>query len=192
VWGDSRAQSWEFGAAFPGASIQVFAHGGQTSAQVLLQLKSSRLPRARISIVQVGINDLHPFGALYSNPPDARRAVSKLIDNIREIRDSLMATSNLVVLTTVFPPGHVPPVRMLLWDPNTLGYLAQVNDSIRAMAIPGRVWVFEANSVLADRDGFLAIKYVDKDFFLHVNSAAYADLTRALSAGLHAGSVNAN
>lgn len=178
-WGDSRAYMWDTRTLAHARSIENFAHGAQTSAQVLLQLQTTPPTRATYSIVQVGINDLHSLGVLKSS---TQPIVRGLRGNIIAIRDALLARSERVVLTTVFPPGPVPLERKLTWDPQTLALIDAANRLIREAADGRRVVVLDANTLLRGGNGLLAPQYADPDFFLHVNQAAYDRLNSELLA----------
>jgi len=182
-WGDSRAYFWDTDALARDHAIENFAHGAQTSSQLLLQLQSTPAVHSTYSVVQIGINDLHPLGALESRKP---QIVSGLNANLIAIRDALLARSDRVVLTTIFPPGPVPLARRLSWDPRTLASIDAANEIIRAAADGKRVIVLDANALLRDRAGVLDARYADGDFFLHVNHAAYARLNSELGRTLAA------
>lgn len=176
-WGDSRARSWAESAALQGRPVLNFALGGQTSSQLLLQLETAPQAHSDFSVVQIGINDLHPLGAL----PDAReQVISRLRANIVAIRDLLLERSDVVVMTTIFPPGRVPVQRRLAWDPNTPQYIRDINAVIRKAADSKRVILLDAYDLLVDTHSQLAEDNADTDFFLHVNSAAYARLNEPL------------
>jgi lysophospholipase L1-like esterase len=177
-WGDSRAYFWDTSELARDHAVENFAHGAQTSSQLLLQLQSAPARHSSYAIVQIGINDLHPLGALESLKP---QIVAALNANLIAIRDALLARSDRVVLTTIFPPGPVPLARRLSWDPQTLASIDAANRAIRGAADGKRVFVLDAYAVLRERDGLLAAQYTDPDFFLHVNRAAYARLNLELS-----------
>ncbi len=177
-WGDSRAYFWDTSELARDHAVENFAHGAQTSSQLLLQLQSAPALHSTYALVQIGINDLHPLGALESRKP---QIVAALNANLIAIRDALLARSEHVVLTTIFPPGPVPLARRLSWDPYTLASIDAANQTIRGAADGKRVLVLDAYALLRDRDGLLAAQYADDDFFLHVNHAAYARLNSELS-----------
>lgn len=177
-WGDSRSHGWGRQAATPRAATLNFAHGSQTSGQTLLQLQTRPVTRADVAVLQVGINDLHPLGAL---GPEKTLALQQLRRNLVAIRDLLLERHGLVVLTTIFPPGPVPLQRRPQWDPETLNRIDEINALIRSAADGRRVVVLDAHALLADPRGLLAPAYADDDFFLHVNAAAYARLDAALA-----------
>jgi hypothetical protein len=176
-WGDSRSLDWAryFGRrAFPVLDRSV---GGQTSAQLLNSLRVAPVPKVRVSIVQVGINDLHSMRAL---PVPPAVVISSLKTNLSGIRDALQERSEVVVMSTIFPPGRVPFYRIPVWHPQTLDAIGVVNDYIRSLAIPGRVLILDAD-VLADSSGYIEQKFRSRDgFFLHVNELAYAMLEERL------------
>ncbi len=177
-WGDSRAYLWDPGTLARDHAIANFAHGGQTSSQLLLQLRTTPVVRSTYAVVQIGINDLHPLGAMGSFKPEI---VAALRTNILAIRDALLERSDYVVLTTIFPPSAVPLERKLVWDRQTLALIDEVNAVIRTAADGKRTVLLDAHSSLRDRNGLLVGSYADSDFFLHVNRQAYVRLDTELA-----------
>ena len=176
-WGDSRSSMWDKADLGRDWLVHDFAHGGMTSSQLVLQLQTQTLVRGQFTVVQVGINDLHPLGVLVAQK---QQVIERLRRNILLVRDALLARYDVVVLTTLFPPAHVPLVRRLAWDPDTLQYMRDFNDTVRQAADGERVLLFDAHALLSEPDGYLSPRYVDEDFFLHVNRAAYARLNDQL------------
>jgi hypothetical protein len=178
-WGDSRAYLWDTTALARDRAIENFGHGAVSSAQLLLQLKTMPLTHSTYSVVQIGINDLHPLGVLQARKDEI---VAGLQANMVAIRDALLARSERVVLSTIIPPGPVPLERRLTWDTQTLALIEVTNRVIDELADGQRVVVLDAHSLLRDEQGWLAPQYADSDFFLHVNQAAYARLNSELNA----------
>ena len=177
-WGDSRAYMWDFNSLAGHWTILNLAHGGQTSSQVRLQLAAAPTTRTNCAVLQVGINDLHPLGALEGHK---QAILAGLRGNLLALRDALSARTDRLILTTIFPPAHVPLVRRFTWDPHTLQTIATVNRFIRDAADGDRVRLLDANALLRDSDGYLLARYVDPDFFLHLNQAGYERLNPELS-----------
>ncbi|HKS58878.1 MAG TPA: SGNH/GDSL hydrolase family protein [Steroidobacteraceae bacterium] len=178
--GDSRAYLWQTNSWNKSFRVVNHAHGGQTSRQVLLQLREMPRIAVAVSVVQVGINDLHPLGVM---PEDADRVVAALQENLREIVAALLARSDVVVVTTIFPAGEVPLRRQLVWSEATRARIVEVNAALAALAASSdRVIVLDAYSLLRSQDqDQLRAQYADHDFFLHVNAAAYATLNEELA-----------
>jgi hypothetical protein len=178
--GDSRAYLWQTDGWDKRFRVVNHAHGGQTSRQVLLQLREMPRIKVAVSVVQVGINDLHPLGVM---PQDADRVVAALQENLREIVAALLARSDVVVVTTIFPAGKVPLRRQLVWSEVTRARIVEVNAALAALAASSdRVIVLDAYSLLrSQEDDQLRSQYADDDFFLHVNAAAYARLNDELT-----------
>src|SRR6185503_9131143 len=128
-----------------------------------------------VAVVQVGINDLHPLGVM---PENADRVVAALKENLHGIVTALLERSDVVVVTTIFPAGEVPLRRRLVWSESTRARIIEVNAALSALAASSeRVIVLDAYSLLrSERQEHLRAEYADQDFFLHVNSAAYATL----------------
>lgn len=176
-WGDSRAHFWNKVSLADTVAVHDHSHGAMTSSQLLLQLRSESAARTDFAIVQIGINDLHPLGVLQVYQP---RAIEQLRDNVIAIRDALLERSDIVILTTIFPPARVPPARRFAWDPTTLQNLADINDLIRKSTDGKRVVLLDAHTLLSDSENYLDENFADGDFFLHVNPGAYVQLNAAL------------
>jgi len=177
MFGDSRVLMWGAGALGRECPVRNFGRGGFTSSQLLMQLQTVERPRTRWSIVQIGINDIHPIGAL----PDYKEAVlAGLHSNFAAVVGRLLQRSDFVIVSTIIPPGHVPLRRRLFWDPSTLAYVADVNQSIRLAARRDRIFLLDAAVLLKGSDGYLDPQYADSDFFLHINQRAYDVLNAAV------------
>jgi hypothetical protein len=176
-WGDSRSLLWDKTPLAAGFEVLSFAHGSQTSNQLVLQLQTQPAVHTEYAIAQIGINDLHPLGALRA---EKQEILQRLRQNILTIRAALLARSDIVILTTVFPPGQVPIYRRTVWDPETLQYVREINEMIRAATDNDRVILLDAHAMLSDPDSYLSRRYIDDDFFLHVNREAYARLNAEL------------
>ncbi len=185
IWGDSRAEQWSHAANVPGHRFFNFAHGAMTSSQLLLQLQSAPITRFEVAIVQIGINDLHPLGAMSEKKA---QVLAQLRHNLLAIRDALGSRADVVILTTLLPPGRVPLQRQLFWDAETMRYIEETNAYIASMADNRRFFLLDANERLRDPDGYLAPRFADGDFFLHANADAYRtlniDLQRVISTAL--------
>ena len=175
-WGDSRAYLWDE-SGLDGLTILTQAHGGQTSSQLMLQLASEQPSRTRYALVQTGINDLHPLGALHAQKTTIVRTLEA---NLRALPHRLLERSDIVILTTIFPPSPVPLVRRPTWDAETLQLIDAANRTIRSLADGERVIVLDTHGLLRDEQGYLKAEFADPDFFLHVNAQGYAVLNTAL------------
>jgi lysophospholipase L1-like esterase len=176
-WGDSRAYLWDKSALTDVLAVHDYTHGAITSSQLVLQLRTQPVVPTDYAVVQIGINDLHPLGALGGYNAQIR---NQLKQNVLAIRDALLKRSKVIVLTTLFPPTHVPFLRYATWDPRTLQYIKEINEVLRQATDGKRVVLLDANALLSDADSFLAPQFVDGDFFLHVNSQAYSRLNENL------------
>lgn len=176
-WGDSRSAMWDKEDLQTKWRIFDEAHGGTTSSQLRLLLLTLPPNRTDVSVVQIGINDLHPLGALGAHKAEL---LKQLRLNIVAIRDALLERSDLVVFTTIFPPGPVPLLRRAAWDPLTLQYVREFNEVVRDATDGHRVLLLDAHTILSGADSLLQREYADLDFFLHVNRQGYAALNAAL------------
>lgn len=178
VYGDSRAYLWKVSGAPPLRDALNLAHGSVTSSQLLLQLQTEPPVRSEWALVQIGINDLHPIGAL---PGLNNTLRSNLRANIAAISRLLLQRSNHVLFATVVPPGRVPWLRRPVWDERMPQYIAECNQTIRALgAVDSRIVVLDAAALLGGDAVQLDARYVDPDFFLHLSPQAYAVLDAEL------------
>jgi hypothetical protein len=177
IYGDSRALQWDTAPLTNRVRVVNLAQGGQTSAQLLLQLKGRPPVLSDWALVQIGINDLHPLGALR---PRQQLIVDQLAGDLRAIVMQLRPRSTCIVVTTILPPGHVPLSRRLAWSPDTMELLARNNALIATLADGEHVWALDGDRLLRDGTGFLDRRYRSAEFFLHVNRAAYDVLNREL------------
>jgi hypothetical protein len=178
IYGDSRALMWRTTALPANYRLLNAGHGGQTSRQLLLQLEGAGAVRTTWSVVQTGINDLHPLGAL---PAHREAIVAGLARNLAAVTDKLLERSDFVVVTTILPPARVPLLRRIFWDQDTLACIAAANAVIRQLGSRSRVFVLDASAALSDPSAYLDPRYADRDFFLHINEQGYAVLNRELS-----------
>jgi hypothetical protein len=177
IYGDSRALLWNSESLQGRVRIISLGHGAQTSSQLLLQLVSTPAVRSQYALLQVGINDIHPLGALEMQKA---QALANLRLNLQMIVTRLLERSQFVVISTIIPPGPVPLDRRLMWDPKTLEYIEAINHELRNMANGDRILLLDGAVLLGDESGKLRKEYVDSDFFLHLNRAAYDVLNAAL------------
>ena len=145
----------------------------------MLQIRNTPIVHTRWAIVQVGINDVHPLGALSQH---ASQAVEKVQENIPLIVASLRERADTVIVSTIIPPGAVPLQRRIFWDAEALRYVAQINEVIRQQAEENKVIVLDADRLLRVDSGFIASEYEDGDFFLHINSSAVRIAERGTTA----------
>lgn len=177
VRGDSRAADWAAQLSKRRNDVLNLAHGAQTSTQALLQLRNEPPLATQVTLLQIGINDLHPLGTM---PRLRERVTQQLHGNLRAMRDELLARSRTVVLSTIVLPGPVPWDRQFDWDPATLDEVRAANRTLRALADGDRVLLLDAAALLADPRGLLDPRHVSTDFFLHLNDGAYALLNAEL------------
>jgi len=188
-YGDSRIADWRAPPVLQGYRLVNLAHGGQTSGQLLAQLRMQPPVTSELSVLGVGINDLHPIGSLPRLRADILR---QLRSNYAEVLDALQARSRRVVVMTVIPPGPVPFQRRPLWDGTTRSEVRAFNQFVQDIAAARGMPLLDAERLLGDGTGNLRAEYVDPSFFLHVNSAAYAILERELSSILGESGLPAN
>jgi lysophospholipase L1-like esterase len=176
-WGDSRALMWDKAPWVASMGVIDRAHGGATSTQLLYRLRTEEPVRSDYAVLQIGINDLHPLGALAMH---RATIAEQLRRNLRAVLDALLARSDVVVLTTLFPPDRTPLSRRAVSDPDLLAHVAEINHLIRQAADGQHVLLLDAHALLQGSDAYLSARYVDSDFYLHVNREAYAVLNQRL------------
>ncbi len=171
--GDSRARGWRP----PEIEGYQFINRGivnQTTAQVLGRYDAHVAPLSpRVVVVEAGVNDLKAI-PLFRD----RRAeiVANCESNLQEMVSRATGQGATVILATIFPTGHVPMERRLVWSPDIEKAVEEVNDRLRALA-SDRVIVLDAWKLL-EQNGQLREGYgVDT---LHLNAAGYAVLNAEL------------
>lgn len=152
-------------------------HGGQTSSQVLLQIKSNPFPEGKFVILQVGINDIHPIGAFRELKP---LIIKNCKENISEIVNHLKSEGYKIIVTTLFPPYKIPIIRWFFIDQQFTDIIYDINNFIKNLADNRDIFVIDAYNILRSRKSILEDKYRDNDFFLHVNKDAYMVLNEEL------------
>jgi lysophospholipase L1-like esterase len=174
-FGDSRALAWRM-PVLDGFEFINRGVGAQTTEQVLGRLAQDLTPLAPdIVVIQVGINDLK---AIPLFPQDADAILARCKANIQAIVDAVRALDADVILTTIFPAGHVPLERRMFWSDAVPPAVREVNDELQSMAEPG-VRVLDAHAALADEAGVLPPEFAED--FMHVSDAGYAVLNQILT-----------
>ena len=173
-FGDSRAASW------PPPDLGQFEFvnrgiGAQTSAQAVLRFDDHVQPLCpQVVVVQVGINDLKTIPLF---PERKESIVANCEENIQGIVARSTDLGAVVVLTTIFPAGRVPPERRPFWSEDVALAIDEVNAYIRSLG-GGQVVVFDAYSILADDSGSTDPAY-SRDL-LHLNRSGYERLNAEL------------
>lgn len=175
-YGDSRALHWAISRRSKQAVLNL-AHGGQTSAQLRLQLATEPAVTAPWAVVQVGINDLHPLAAVAADRAEVKTA---LIDNLEAILGQLEERSENVILTTIIPPSTTPLLRKPVTASDLVDLVADVNARIGTFASRPRVRLLDGAALLGTENGLLNPRFVDEAFFLHLNPLAHEVLDEEL------------
>lgn len=175
LFGDSRVAQWVPEPKASGLYVINRGIGAQTSAQVLARFDAHvRALKPEIVVVQACVNDLKTV-PLFFDQKDL--IVARCKDNLGEIVARSNQLNARVVLVTIFPFGHLPFERRLVWSDDVEAARRAINDWMKSQAKDG-VEVLDADLVLADVDGNAITDYqVD---FLHVNARAYRALNAAL------------
>ena len=176
--GDSRISMWPQKLWPSKYDVINIGHGGQTSSQVALQLKTQHIPRGKFAFVQVCVNDLHSLGGM---PEHQDYVVNQCKRNLSSIVDSLQNLGYIVIISTIFPPSHPPFNRARYWPGNFEMILDDINSYIRSLGSES-VKIFDSYAMLKDAESaYLDARYADADFFLHINAVAYEYLTKQLN-----------
>lgn len=173
-FGDSRSASW----TAPNLSSYEFINRGinsQTSVQAIQRFQS-HVPslKPNLVIIQVGINDLKTIAFF----PDRREEIVKTCKaNIQRIVEASRSLGAVAIVTTIFPVGEVPLERKPFWSDEINRAVTEVNTYIATLA-SDRIVVFDAFSLLADRQGKMLQQYSLDE--LHLNEEGYARLNQEL------------
>jgi lysophospholipase L1-like esterase len=176
-YGDSRAAEWEA----PAGLSERFrfmnrAVHGETAVQAALRFPYHARPmEPDILIVQVGANDLKTIPLF---PQQEEQIIANCKDSLARIVAQARAMGAMVVLTTVFPLGQVPPERYIVWSPEVAEGINEVNAFIHSLAGEGVV-VMDAGPILVDGDGRVRAEYSFD--LLHLNEAGYMALNVELA-----------
>jgi len=186
--GDSRLSMWDtgynsssylrFSESFT-LPVKNMAIGGTTSSQTLLRVKS--LPWSNslrhTAIIQSGINDIHWLGV--EDKPTQKLIIAQLKKNLLEMVSYLEYHNQKVIIMTLFPPGKVPLVRRMFWAQKSMEWIEDINQYIHQLS-SSNVIVWDVSNILSTQGGYLSPKYIDPDFFLHINKRAYKKLSENL------------
>ncbi len=174
LFGDSRVAQWSPLPAVADCRVVNYGVSGQTTALTLLRLERDvLLPRPRVAVVQVGINDLKLIGLF---PERKRFIVESCWRNIRELVDRMVAANIDVVLLTVFPPGPVGLLRKPVWSDDIVSCTDEINGRMLGSRKP-HVTVVDCDVILRSADG-LRREYVRDT--LHLTPSAYQALNHHL------------
>lgn len=172
--GDSRAAGW----TSPQSSKYEFINRGissQTSVQTSQRFAAHvRSLKPNLVVIQVGINDLKTI-ALF--PERQQEIVANCQANIKQIVNESQKIGAVAIVTTIFPAGEVPLDRKPFWSDEIGRAVRDVNAYIATLADEKTI-VFDAYTLLVDRQGLLLEKYKSNE--LHLNDAGYVLLNREL------------
>ncbi len=173
-FGDSRAASW----TPPNISGYEFINRGissQTSVQTIERFSYHVRPlKPNVVVVQVGINDLKTV-ALF--PEHRKLIVANCQANIKRIVEESRNLGAVVILTTIFPVGHVSLARKPFWSDEIDQTVKETNAYIATLA-DDKTIVFDTFSILADSQGMMLQKYSADE--LHLNQQGYVILNEEL------------
>lgn len=174
--GDSRVLMWPQEKLTKEYSITNMAVGGQTSSQLVSQLNTN-IP-SKIAFVQTCINDLHWINLEHTLH---EIIVEQCKSNIKKIVDTLHKRKITVILSTIIPPGRPSIFRKLYWPKNIENMLTEINDFILKQKSMNTI-ILDSEKILRESNSiYIQDQYLDSDFYLHINSAAYIKLSNSLN-----------
>lgn len=170
-FGDSRAAEWPY-PEIPGRfAFFNRAIPGHTSTQSQLRYGQHVQPlQPDILVVQVCVNDLVTLGTM---PEQYDRVIDRCRQNLDRIVSAARAQGSRVVLTTVFPLGHVTLADRLFYSDSIPAGITAVNQYIHSLAGDGVV-VFDTAPILTGGESYVRDEYAED--WLHLNPAGYAAL----------------
>jgi lysophospholipase L1-like esterase len=122
----------------------------------------------------VGINDLKTIPLF---PKQRASIIANCQTNIQRIVEESRDIGAIVIVSTIFPAGKIPLERRLFWSEEIEQAIAEVNAYIASLA-GEQVIVFDAFSILADRQGQMLSEYQADE--LHLNEQGYVILNQRL------------
>ncbi len=171
-YGDSRAAQWP-SPAVDGVEFVNRGIGAQTSNQILLRYDHHVTPlQPDILLVQMCINELKTVPIFETR---RQQITESCQHNTRQIIENARQTDTTVILTTVFPVGHVPLQRRLFWSDDVAAAVDETNAFLRQQSAEN-VIIFDTFALLADETGHINSDYAFDT--LHLNAAGY-DLLNA-------------
>lgn len=175
-YGDSRAADWKVPELKNAGTVMNRGIGGQTTDQGMLRMDFHLMPyKPDIVILQIGVNDLK---IIPLDKEKGKAVVGRVEENILTMVNEIKASGAKVIVTTIFPAGNPPLVRVPVWSPEIHQAIKQVNTYIRSMDDGDQVTVWDIYPLLATPDDRLRPEVV-RDF-LHLNTAGYAELSKIL------------
>jgi lysophospholipase L1-like esterase len=177
LFGDSRVEQWSPLPHIDGVEIVNRGVDGETTAQMRLRFDADVLRlQPDVVVIQAGINDL-VAASLSAHAGDRIR--QGLRDNLRQLATLSAAAGARVVLLTIIPPASPSLPRRLVWNPDIVEDVEDVNAFIRSLDSLDGVIVVDAAGLLAPSGGELPADYAHDT--LHFEPAAYATLNKAIT-----------
>lgn len=167
IYGDSRAAEW------PAPVEQDFTYinrgiASQTTAQVVGRFREHVLDLdSDIILLQAGINDLKTIPLF---PERMNSIISAAFENIETLIRMSRDQDICVILTTVFPAGHVPLYRRPFWSGDVEIARRSLNEKLSELA-SDRVKILDFDDILQTSSGSPVRPYY-RDMF-HLTPAAY-------------------
>lgn len=176
-FGDSRALMWGRPEALHDYDVVNRGVGNQTTAQILLRFDAD-VPRLKPAIVvlEAGVNDLKTIAEF---PERREQIVGDCESNLRRIVARSREIGATVVLVSVFAIGDLPLWRLPFWSDDVRAAVREVNAFLPNL-VGERVALMNADPALDDPRGRIRSQY--QYDYLHLNPAAYAELTDELAA----------
>jgi lysophospholipase L1-like esterase len=175
VLGDSRAFSWPRPSTVAKERFRNLGVNSQTTAQILGRIQGDPLStKAEIVVLQAGINDLKSIPLF---PERKDEIVSACKTNIRSIVEHCAEQSDIVIITTIFPPGTPSLARRPVWSSDIATAVEEVNDFLVTLATE-RILILDSAALLKAENGRLDRRFAKNT--LHPNKIGYERLNREL------------
>jgi lysophospholipase L1-like esterase len=110
-------------------------------------------------------------------PEQQAEIIANCQANIRQIVAASRQLGAVVIISTIFPIGNVPPSRWPVWSAAIESAVSTVNADIATLA-DDRVLILDAVLLLADAQGKVLPKYSADE--LHLNEFGYEVLNQKL------------
>lgn len=176
VIGDSRAKAWTGLDQVLSGPIANLGRGGATTVQIVSILRNQLDSiRARLALVQVGINDLTASAV---HPRRSTEIMDSAVSNILELVKHLEDRGIVVIYSTVFPVGTLGIFEKIVYGRDLNKDVSTLNERVIREFSPS-VIVLDT-TILLD----VSLNHGDSKYFgdsLHLNTEGYSRLNKELA-----------
>ncbi len=173
-YGDSRALSWPTYAT-PDYDFINRAIGNQTSTQIVQRFDAHVVPlKPQLILIQMCVNDLKMIPLF---PEKQNDILQDCKDNIQLLIKKAHKIDAKVILSTVFPLGHITVLRKALGAQAapTVNGISSINNFIKTQAADN-VLIFDSYALLVGGNSTIKPEY-SRDW-LHLNAEGYQHLNK--------------